>query len=179
MFKIRNQCRGGMPKAAMAKAQLHSNMDLWLDFLPKAKIVYLQWASENHHTRTDRYRTGEVEPQEHVWPKVRFGKLVAKHGAWEQFSYFSRKPNSRYPGNFCLWESNYYELLVKGAPTPKSGNRLMCLNPWSPPVDAAFRNCGINWRREATEVGPRGYLAPSTLFCLIPYSPDINKYKQL
>lgn len=45
MFKIRNQCRGVMPRVAMAKAQQHSNMDPWLNCPPKANIVYLHWAS--------------------------------------------------------------------------------------------------------------------------------------
>lgn len=61
----------------------------------------------------------------------------------------------------------------------KPGHTLMRLNLWSPDDATVFRNCGISWRMKATEVGPRGYLAPSPLFSLIPYSSDIGRYKQL
>lgn len=112
----------------------HSCTRTWTSgyiFSPKLKLYICSGLHKITTQELTGPEQGKVEPQEYVWPKVRFGKLVAKHGAWEQFSYFSRKPNSRSPGNFCLWESNYYELLVKGTPTPKPSNKLMCLNPWS------------------------------------------------
>lgn len=102
---------------------MYLNMDSWLKFLLKAKIVYLQYKGLREvQERKENHKNLPT-------PKQDMGRLSPNMGSESNFLASPENLNPRCPGNSCLWESNYYELIVNEAPTPKTGHMYNVFEP--------------------------------------------------